>query len=218
MIVEKIEQLNNEILDYAFLIEKMIEKSMNGFIEKDKIILEEVLKVDEENANKMELKLDEMLFQYIAQFEPKAKDLRRILMMLKMNNDLERIGDHCVNISESALFLIDYPKIKEFDKIFELSDMVKDMLENSIDAFLKSDTKLAYSVCENDNLVDHIKKDVVNDLIEVMIQDSKTIQRAMHLNRISSNLERIADLATNISEDVIFIEEGKVIKHHSGNI
>ena len=214
MMSERINQLNNEIIDLASVVESMIDKSIKGLVEGRKNLLEEVMSVDEDKANKFETKMDELLFQFIAQFEPKAKDLRRVLMMLQMSNDLERIGDHAVNICESSLVLIELPKIKEFEHLPKMGSAVKEMLRGSIDAFVKSDAELAMQICEKDNVVDDLRRDIASELSAIMARDPKTIERAMHLNRIAANLERIADLSTNISEDVIFIEKGKVIKHH----
>ncbi|HAV92429.1 TPA: phosphate transport system regulatory protein PhoU, partial [candidate division WOR-3 bacterium] len=214
MISERINQLNNEIIDFASIAESMIDKSIKGLVERDKNLLEEVMNVDEEKANKFETKMDELLFQFIAQFEPKAKDLRRVLMMLQMSNDLERIGDHAVNICESASMLVELPQIKNFNDLPRMAEIVIGMLKDSIDAFIKADSALAESVCERDNIVDDLRRSIAAELLEIMSRDSKTIERAMHINRIAANLERIADLSTNISEDVIFIEKGKVIKHH----
>lgn len=213
MISEKINQLNNEIIDFASLAEVMIDKSIRGLVEKDKNLLEEVIYTDEEKANKFETKMDELLFQFIAQFEPKAKDLRRALMMLQMSNDLERIGDHAVNICESSLLLIGLPRIKELEHLSKMAEAVKEMLRGSINAFIKSDVELAVSICEKDNAVDDLRREIAAELTTIMARDPNTIERAMHFNRIAANLERIADLSTNISEDVIFIEQGKVIKH-----
>ncbi|MGE3063635.1 MAG: phosphate signaling complex protein PhoU [bacterium] len=214
MISEKMNQLNNEIIDFASLAEAMIDKSVRGLVEKNKTILEDVINNDEERANAYEMKTDELLFQFIAQFEPKAKELRRVLMMLQMSNDLERIGDHAVNICESSLVLIELPKIKEFEHLLKMAEAVKEMLKGSIDSFIKSDAELAANICEKDTVVDELRKTIVSELTAIMSADPKTIERAMQINRIAANLERIADLSTNISEDVIFIEKGKVIKHH----
>lgn len=214
MISERMNELNNEIIDFASLTESMIEKSVKGLVENRRELLEEVIGKDEERANAFETKMDEAVFQFIAQFEPKAKDLRRTLMLMKMGNDLERIGDHAVNICESALFLIEREKIKEFEHLPKMAQAVREMLRESIDSFVKSDAGLAMLVCEKDNFVDDMKRVISKEMADMMRKDTNTIDRAMNINRIAANLERIADLSTNISEDVIFIEEGRVIKHH----
>jgi len=130
-----------------------------------------------------------------------------------MNNDLERIADMAENISESALFLIERPMVKPLIDLPKMAEETMRMLKDSIDSFIKNDPKLAKSVCERDDVVDAYRDQILRELVTYMISDPTTIERALHLERISRNLERIADLATNIGEDVIYIVEGKVIKH-----
>ncbi len=212
----KLTSLKKALIDYASLIERMIDKSMQGLLKKDKAVLEEIINKYEPWTNDLELEIDEMGTNLIAQYEPKAKDLRIVLMVLKINNDLERIGDHLVNIAESALFLIERPQVKPLIDIPKMGEIVIKMLKDSINAFINEDVKLAQAVCQEDSLVDNLLEQVIRELITYMTADSKTIERSMHLIRIAHNLERIADLSTNISEDVIFIVEGRVIKHRSG--
>lgn len=209
----KLTGLKRSLIEYANLIESMIDKSMQGLLKKDPSILKEIIDKYEPWTNDLELEIDETGTNFIAQHEPKAKDLRIALMILKINNDLERIGDHCANIAESALFLIERPPVKPLIDIPKMGETVIKMIKESIDAFINEDAKLAKSVCEQDSIVDNLLEQVIRELITYMTQDPKTIERAMHLIRIGHNLERIADLSTNISEDVIFIVEGKVIKH-----
>jgi phosphate transport system protein len=191
----------------------MIEKSIRGLLNKDKALLLEVLQVDEPRTNEMEIEIDEMCINLIARFQPEARDLRTIIMILKMNNDLERIGDMAVNISESALYLIERPQVKPMIDLPKMAEETIQMLKDGIDSFIKSDAKLAKSVCERDDIVDAYRDQILRELITYMISDPTTIERAIHIERISRNLERIADLATNIGEDVVYIVEGKIIKH-----
>jgi phosphate transport system protein len=135
-------------------------------------------------------------------------------MIMKMGNDLERMGDHAVNIAESALYLIDRPAVKPLIDIPRMSELTIGMLKDSISAFINEDASLAKSVCERDGLVDSLRDQVLRELVTFMLSDSKTIERSLHLTRISGNLERVADLSTNICEDVIFMVKGQVIKHH----
>ncbi len=214
MLLEKINELKKKLIEEATLAEEMVKKSVKGLVEKDEKILNEVLKKDEPQINKKEIELDEMCTNLIALYQPEAGNLRTILMILKMNNDLERIGDLAVNISESSLYLIDKPLVKPLIDIPRMSEVATEMLKNAIDSFIKRDSKLAKAVCEKDSVVDNLRDQVLRELITFMISDSSTIERAIHLIRISRNLERVADLSTNICEDVIFIVEGKIIKHH----
>jgi phosphate transport system protein len=213
MFYEKLNRLKEKIIEQGNLVESMIEKSIRGLLNKDKALLLEVLQVDEPRTNEMEIEIDEMCISLIARFQPEARDLRTIIMILKMNNDLERIGDMAVNISESALYLIERPQVKPMIDLPKMAEETIQMLKDGIDSFIKSDAKLAKSVCERDDIVDAYRDQILRELITYMISDPTTIERAIHIERISRNLERIADLATNIGEDVVYIVEGKIIKH-----
>lgn len=213
MFYEKLNKLKEKIIEQGNLVESMIEKSIRGLINKDKALLLEVIQIDEPRTNEAEIEIDEMCINLIARFQPTAQDLRTIIMILKMNNDLERIADMAENISESALFLIERPMVKPLIDLPKMAEETMRMLKDSIDSFIKNDPKLAKSVCERDDIVDAYRDQILRELITYMISDPTTIERAIHLERISRNLERIADLATNIGEDVVYIVEGKVIKH-----
>jgi len=210
---EKIINLKRELIEYATLVEGMIEKSIKGLLRKEKGLLIEVIETDEPKANDLEIKLDEMCTIMVAQYQPKAKVLRTILMILKINNDLERMADHSVNIAERSLLLIERPQIKLLDDIQKLAEVTKSMLSDSINSFVNEDVKLAKEVCERDNVVDESRDKITMRLIDIMCSDCSTIEPSLHLLIIARNLERIADLSTNFAEDVIFMVKGKVIKH-----
>jgi len=214
MLEERITNLKREIVEYTALGEGMIEKSIKGLIKKNKELLLSVIDEDEPKANDFEIEIDELCVTLIAQYEPRAKDLRTILMILKINNDLERIGDLAVNIAESAMFLIEKPQVEPLIDIPMMVEVTEKMLKNSINAFINEDAELAKSVCEKDSVIDGLRNQILRELITYMSADSSTVERSIHLMRISHSLERIADLSTNICEDVIFMVEGKIIKHH----
>ena len=214
MLTQKINILKKKLIDMASLAEDMVKNSIKGLIEKRKEILEKVIKEYEPKMNELEIELDELCTNLIALYQLKAGNLRTILMILKMNNDLERVGDLAVNISESALYLIERPPVKPLIDIPRMAEESINMLKNAIDSFINKDAELAKSVCEKDTIVDGLRDQVLRELITYMSSDPTTIERAIHLIRISRSLERIADLSTNICEDVIFMVEGKVIKHH----
>jgi len=214
MLEEKLNDLKKKLIEEAGLSEDMVKKSIDGLIGKRKEILEKVIKEYEPKMNKLEIELDELCTNLIALYQPEAGNLRTILMILKMNNDLERIGDLAVNISESALFLIERPPVKPLIDIPRMAEETIDMLKKAVDSFINRDAKLAKSVCERDNVIDNLKDQILRELITYMSSDPSTIERSIHLIRISRCLERIADLSTNICEDVIFMVKGKVIKHH----
>lgn len=214
MLQEKMVALRKELTEYATHVEDMITKSITGLIRKDASVLQEVMEKDESKANEWEIRIDEICTTMIAQFEPKAKDLRTILMVMKMNNDLERVGDHAVNIAEGSSFLIERPTLKPLLDIPRMAEEAVGMLKDAIESFIKEDALLAAMVCERDTIVDNLGQQILRELITFMSADPTTIERAMRLLNIARNLERIGDLSTNISEDVIFMVEGRVIKHH----
>lgn len=217
MLPEKIAELKKRIIEDAALVEDMIEKAIKGLKEKDMNILNSVINTSEEKVNEFEIQIDELCINTIALFQPEAKDLRTILMILKMNNDLERMGDMAVNIAESSLFLIDRPEVKKLIDIPRMGKETIQMLHDSISSFINEDAPLARDVVTRDDLIDGLRDQVIRELITYMSKDTSVIERSLHLVKISQNLERIADLTTNICEDVIFIVNGKVIKHHYEN-
>ncbi|MCM8767363.1 MAG: phosphate signaling complex protein PhoU [Candidatus Omnitrophica bacterium] len=214
MIDERITDLKRKIVEFGLFIEKMIDESITGLLKKEEEKLKQVIENLEEKANSFEIEIEELCVETIAQFEPKAKNLRTILMILKINNDLERIGDHAVNICESSLFLIKRPDVKPLIDIPRMANEAIKMLKDSINSFINEDADLARNVCQRDDIVDNLRDQIIRELITYMISDPNTIERSLELIRITQNLERVADLSTNISEDVIFITQGKIIKHH----
>ena len=214
MLEEKIIGLKKDLAVYASLIEKMIETSIRGLKEKDVPVLRDILAVYEPKANRLENEIDEECIGLVATFQPKARDLRTILMAMRMNNDLERMGDHAENIAESAIFLAERPFVKPLVDIPRMAVITIEMLKDAITSFIEENPKLARNVCIRDNEVDDLHEQIIRELITFMSGDPTTIERSLHLMRIGRNLERIADLSTNICEDTIFMVEGKVIKHH----
>ncbi len=214
MLNTKINELKKRLIEEASWAENMVEKSVNGLVERKKGLLKEVIENYEPQLNDFEIEMDELCIKIIALYHPEAENLRTVLTILKMNDDLERIGDLAVNIAQSALFLIDKPPVKPLIDIPRMADEAIEMLKDSIDAFINNDAKLAKSVCERDSIVDNLRDQVLRELITYMVSDPSTIERAIHLIRISRNLERVADLSTNIAEDVVFMVEGKILKHH----
>lgn len=215
MLPERMNELKYRLIEYAALVENMIDKSIRGLSEKEAALLVEVMQQDEPRANHFDRQIDEMCTTLIAQFEPVAIDLRIVLMIVKMNKDLERMADHAVNISESSLFLITRPFLKSSEDVRIMAKTTSTMLKDSIDAFVNGDVAMARAVCERDNSVDNLRDKIREELTDFMRGEHDGIKRSLHLMRISYNLERIADLSTNICEEVIYIVEGRDIKHHS---
>ncbi len=217
MLIEKMTELKRQLIEFTALIESMIGKSIQGLLDKKEDLLKDVIESDEPRANQYDREIDELCTVLIAQFEPLARDLRTVLMILKMNKDLERMGDHAVNISESAIFLISRPFLRQASSdIRIMAQTTMTMLKDSINAFVNEDVPLAAAVCERDSIVDHLGDTLLEELTGLMKGERDGIERSLHLMRISHNLERVADLSTNICEEVIYIVEGRDIKHHKG--
>jgi len=213
MLRDKITELKHLLIQDAGLVEDMISRSMRGLLEKNPDMLYQVVKNQEPRVNAYDRSIDELCVQTVAQFEPVARDLRLVVMIIKMNKDLERIADHAVNISESGLYLIANPFLGSYDDLRIMGENTVSMMKDSINAFVNEDIALAQSVCDRDDIVDEAGDKILKDLINVM-RKKDTIPRALALMRIAHNLERIADLSTNIAEEVIYIVEGRDIKHH----
>ncbi|MGC9325270.1 MAG: phosphate signaling complex protein PhoU [Desulfomonilia bacterium] len=214
----KLRNLKKMLMEFATLVEGMVNKSIRGLKEKNADILNEVVQVDEPKANDFEISLDEKCVSIIAQHQPAGKALRTILMILHINNTLERMGDHAVTVAESSLYLIQHPQVKPLIDTPRMAELVEAMIEDSITSFINEDPDLAKSVCERDSIVDGLRTQILRELITFMTSDPTTIERSLQLMKISSNLERIADLTTNICEDVIYMVKGKVIKHHKNSL
>ena len=214
MFKDKIIELKHQLIQDASLVEEMIAKSIKGLLDGKEEMLLEVMNAEEPKVNDYDRAIDELSVQLIAQYEPVARDLRMVIMMIKMNKDLERMADHAVNISESSLFLITHPVLGHYADLKLMGESAVTMLKDGINAFVNEDVHLAMSVRERDNIVDEAGDKILKDLTELMRSKKDSIPRCLQLMRIAHNLERIADLSTNIAEEVIYIVEGRDVKHH----
>ncbi len=212
---EKLNELKGEIIQFSAHIERMIDKSVKGLVSRNEELLLELIDHDEPKANQFELDIDEDCTNLIAQFQPMARELRTILVVYDMNAALERMGDHAVNISKNALELIRVPPIKPFIDIPNMSELVRGMLSDVLDAFINEDPQLAIEVCRRDSVIDDLRNQILRELITYMTEHPAIISSCINILRIAENLERIADLTTNIAEDTIFMLQGRVIKHHN---
>jgi phosphate transport system protein len=217
MLDQKIIELKEKLFAQAGLVEEMVAKSVRSLVEREESLAKDVIEKDEPKANDLEIEIEEYTINVMALYQPEASNLRTVIMIIKINNDLERIGDHAVNIAERALYLIPRPKVKPLIDIPRMAALSIEMLKKSLDSFTRNDSDLAVRICKMDAEVDALLDQITRELLTYVMSDSSTIDRALELILISRNLERIADLATNIAEDVIFMVKGKVIKHHKGN-
>lgn len=211
---EEINKLKKMLFEMASSAEEMIAKSIKALQENNMILAEEIIKSDDK-VNEMEIEIDNQCIRILALFHPEAEDLRTVTMIMKINNDLERIGDHAVNIAEKVIYLADKPPVKPLIDIPKMAEKAIEMLQESLDSFVNKDAELAIQVCKKDDEVDALEPQIVRELITYMISDPKTIDRALTLIFIARALERVADLATNIAEDAYYIASGKILKHHS---
>lgn len=210
---EEINKLKKMLFEMATSVEEMIAKSVKALEENNMILAEDVIKSDEK-VNEMEIDIDNQCIRILALLHPEAEDLRSVTMIMKINNDLERIGDHAVNIAEKAIYLADKPPVKPLIDIPKMAEKAIEMLQESLDSFVNKDAELAIRVCQKDDEVDALEPQIVRELVTYMISDPQTIDRALTLILIARALERVADLATNIAEDTYYIASGKILKHH----
>jgi len=211
---KELAELKENLLKMAAIVEEALRNSVQSLVKRDSDLARKTFEV-EDRINKMEIAIDEMCLKLLALRQPMAADLRFITSAMKITTDLERMGDQAVNIAERALSLNEAPQLKPYIDIPHMTEIVQSMVKDVLDAFVNRDSKLARSVCARDDLVDGLNDQVVRELLTYMMSDPKTITRAVHLMIVARCLERIADHATNIAEDVIFMVDALVIKHHA---
>lgn len=209
---EQLQQLKETMLKMAAAVETSIVKAIDALIERDDRLADEVIAMDE-RINNLELLIDEQCLKLLATQQPMAIDLRFITSALKINNDLERMGDHAVNIAEITKLLNQQELLKPLIDIPRMAQLAQSMVKDSLDSFINGDVEKARAVCVRDDEVDQLNDQLFRELLTYMLSDNKTITRALDLILVSRNLERIADLSTNISEEVIFIYKAQMIKH-----
>ncbi len=210
---DELKGLRQKLLQMADTAQEMIGLSIKALVERKKDLTEQVFSL-EQTVNHSEVEIEEEAMRLLALRQPIASDLRLLTAILKINNDLERVADQAVNISETVLYLLKEPPLKPLIDIPKMASLAQTMIKNSLEAFIKQDSALAHKVCKDDDEVDMLNDQVFRELLTYMMEDPKSITRAVDLILVSRNIERIADHATNVSEDVIFIVEGKNIKHH----
>jgi phosphate transport system protein len=210
--LREIENLKKKILAVSSVVEESIARSIAAVIKHDATLARQVAEGDDE-INEMEVDVEEECLKILALYQPVAVDLRFVVAVLKINNDLERMGDHAVNIADRAAYLATFPKLDVPPELDEMARRTQTMVKHSLDALVESDTELARQVCAADQEIDQY-----NRKMHVLIQDQmrnnpNEIDRLLHLLSVSRQLERIADLATNVAEDVIYTVEGTIVRH-----
>jgi len=209
---QELEGLKQKLLRMAAMAENAVVKSVSSVTIRNSDLARDVI-TDDINLNKMELEIEDQAFKLLALRQPMATDLRLITAAMRIATELERIGDQGVNIAERALELNSSPSLDLPIDLKVLADLALGMVRTSIDAFVQQDPKLAIQVCQRDVEVDLLDDEYTQKILDTMIAESRWVTRLHHFIIIVRNLERIADLATNIAEDIVFIVEGRVIKH-----
>ena len=208
----ELDALRQSILIMGGKVELMIANSIKSLVERDTPLAERTIAMDHE-VNGAEVRIDERCLELLALRQPVGRDLRFITIALKIVTDMERMGDLCANIAKRTRELNEEPALKPYIDIPRMAHWTENMVKEALDAFVRSDAELAVKVCKNDIFVDDLNVQIQRELLTFMIEDPKTISRAIKLNYISKSLERIADHATNVAEMVIFMVKGKDIRH-----
>jgi len=210
---EELQVLKQRLLNMGALVEERVRQAVKALMER-KLDVAESIATGDEAVNELQIEIDDRCLKLLALQQPMATDLRLITAAMKINADLERIGDQAVNIAENVVKLMPQPPLKPLIDIPRMAQITEAMTRDSLDSFVKKDVRLARSVLARDDEVDQLKDTVFRVLLTYMMADPGTIERALSLILISRNLERIADHATNIAEDVIFLVEAKDVRHH----
>jgi len=211
--IEELEDLQGRLLEMGTLVESAIHNSVRALMERSEALAQQVLG-NEDRINHLEIEIDDLAVRLLALQQPMAKDLRFLTAAIKINTDLERMGDLAVNIVERAIALMNRPPVKPLIDIPQMARTAESMVRKSLDAFVKREPELARSVLLSDDTVDRLRDSIYAELISFMQEDPDSIQQALDLILVSRHLERIADHATNIAEDTLFLVKGVDVRHH----
>jgi len=212
---EELKELKNSMLKMGILVEEMFDKTTKGLLDKGSFVVLDIFRADKK-VDRIEVEIDELAHSLIARRQPIAHDLRFITMILKINGDLERIGDHVVNIAE-RVDLVNLEILRMEKSVLRMAAIVKGMLHDSLNSFIEGNVELARKVLTQDDEVDKINYEIYETFQNRMKEYPEEVSSDVNIIMISHNFERIADLATNVAEDTIYMEEGKDIRHHSTN-
>lgn len=211
---QELDLLKAKLLEMSALVESAVYRSVQGVVEKNEELAQQVLK-NEARINQLEIDVDNLAISLLALQQPMAQDLRLVTAAIKINNDLERMGDLSVSIAQSALALMREPVIRPLIDIPHIAGLVQSMVRKALDAFVSRDAELARSVLASDDAVDNMRTASYHELISFMEKNPEHIAQALYLLSVVRNLERIADHSTNIAEDVLFLIKGIDVRHHN---
>ena len=211
---EELEQLKMRLLEMGGLAEERVRSAIRALVERDDEVVDHVL-LGDQPINELHIEVDGRCFKLLALHQPMAIDLRAIMSAIKINTDLERVGDLAVNIAEAARRYLRHPAVKALIDIPRMADIAQSMLRDALDSYVRRDTALAEHVLNEDDVLDALKTQVFRELLTFMLQAPSTIEPALDLILVSRHLERIGDHATNVAEDVIFMVSAKDVRHHA---
>lgn len=210
----EIDNLKKLILGLGAIVEEQIQRSMTALIRRDEALADDVILKDKE-IDSLEIVVEEECLKILALYQPVAKELRFVIAVLKMNNDLERMGDLASNIAKRAKFLARRERLPLLDELEHAASKAQNMVKKSLDALVNTDVKLAKEVCSDDDEVDSLTREMINKTVEGIENNPKKTEDYFNIRSISKNLERIADSATNVAEDVIYLCTGEIIRHQA---
>ncbi|MFQ5605671.1 MAG: phosphate signaling complex protein PhoU [bacterium] len=211
--VVEIQEIKENLIKMGGKVETAIDSAVRALKNRDAELAREVIENDTE-INELEIRVEQKCRLLLAKHQPVAMDLRFIMASIKINNDLERMGDHAVNVAQKAEILSQAQPVKPLIDIPYMASLAQNMVRDSLDSFVEGDVVKAKKVCENDDMVDGLEDQINRELLTYMMEDARNISQALSLSMVAKNLERIADLSTNICEEVIYMVEARTIKHH----
>ncbi len=210
---EELEEAKELVVSMAKKVQEAIDKAIKSLNEQNVELAEEIIKGDDE-IDSLEVEIERRCIRMVALYQPEASDLRLVMGIYKIVSDLERMGDEAENIAERSIFLAQEPPLKPYVNLTMMAQMVKEMVEGSVIAFLQRDTMLAKNIIEKDDMIDELYHQLERELITYVMEDPRNIKRVIHLSFVARHFERIADHAENIAEVAIYWAEGEMIKHH----
>ena len=205
-------ELKDRLLWMGSLTERAVHQAMHSVLEADGALADAVLN-EEQAINYLQMEIDDRVMQLLALHQLMAADLRFVLAVARINNDLERIGDQAVNIAQSSQRILRHPRVKPYVDLPRMSELAEGMVRDSLNAVVRRDMELARSVLMQDDTVDNLRDQIFRELLSYMMGDSAVVFQSFELILVAKNLERVADHATNIAEDVIYMVEGHDIRH-----
>lgn len=210
----ELDALQDRLVEMAGLVEEIVADATTAAMTRDGRAADSITARDD-RVDELEIEIDERALELLALQQPMAKDLRLIMSTLKVSNDLERVGDHGVNIAKAARRLSGMSALPEVPEIEEMVEIARGMLSDALASYVARNAGTARMVCTRDDRVDNLRRSLFRILVTHMLENPRRISPALELLLVSQNIERIADLSTNIAEDVVFLVEGRTIKHHA---